>query len=119
MRVVDAGGKVSRECIWVMRVAGFAWGTWFELQRQWSLGDSLRNLDRSITEDWMASPIEPSGPLCRALRTLCETVLYPTLADWDAAMSDELRDATDWIDVTDKFDADGVLEGYAEHWGYR
>ncbi len=111
MAVVDAGGIVSHESIWLMREAGFAWGEWIQLRRTWGLGDSLRALDRSLTGDWDAPCIEPSGPYCRTFNTLCEIVFYPSSVVWDAAMADELCDATDWIDVTDQFE-DGLPKGY-------
>lgn len=109
MVIVDAGGIVSRETDWQMRAAGFAWGTWVSLERLWTVDDSLLEVARTIKGDWSAPSIEPSGSTYRAQHTLCESFPF----DGDLIL-DFLRDATDWIDVTDRFE-NGTPKGYIEH----
>lgn len=114
MKVMDEGGKVCLESDWVMRMSGFAWGTWYQRTRQWTKEDSARDEARTLKGDWDAPPIESSGPYCRSLNTLCETVLYPDIEGWEEDVPERWKTATDWVDVTDRFDG-GVPKGYREY----
>ncbi len=113
MTLVDSGRIISRESEWVMRVAGFAWGNWICRQRQWTEADSERGDQRSLAGNWDVPPIESSGSFCRTLNTLCESVFFPTVEGWEADVPDEMREATDYIDVTDRFH-NGTPRGYVE-----
>ena len=107
LEVVEKGGKVARESGWVMCSAGFAWGIWWDLQRRWTDADIKRLEDR----DWRTDPhVTPSGSYALAYHTLCEEVLLSGVDD----VSAESREATDWIDVTDRFEF-GMPIGWLEH----
>lgn len=110
MVIVDAGGFVSRESIWLPRAAGFSWGTWISRERRWAKDDHRRERERVWTEENPVAPTEPTGPYCRAAHTLCETF-------FDYEGSEETWKATDWIDVTDRFER-GSPRGYLEYMGY-
>ena len=115
MAVVDAGGAVSRESLWVMREAGFAWGEWVQLKRSWIPEDTRRDQERSLKGDWSARPIENSGPFHITVNTLCETFFFSSREAWEKGeVPDEARNALDWIDVTDRFES-GCPKGYLEH----
>ena len=104
MKIVDAGGIVARESQWEMTKAGFAWGPW------------CRQIPTYTTEDRKRAQTEmnvaPSGPLRRAVHTLCETVVL--LDGDDSWWGDVARDAVDWVDVTDRFES-GSPKGWFEH----
>ena len=108
MGIVDKGGIVSQERYWVMRAAGFAWGPWVQRMRRFTAGDLHKQVERhsAWTPENLLAPVEASGDWCRSYNTLCESVEIT-----DASAGAPLRSATDWIDVTDRFDG-GSPKGY-------
>lgn len=112
MAIVDASGRVAREGGWVMCASGFAWGPWVERMRRWTKDDGSRMDARSAKGDWSVPQIEASGEWYRAVCTLCESYGMRD-QDWPQ----EAREATDWANVTDRFDG-GCPKGYKEYMGY-
>lgn len=108
MQVVDAGGIVARESQWELTQAGFSWGPWVSLKRRFTDEDIERDLQRCEVGDWTAPSIEPSGSQYRAVHTLCESIELG-----DLPPSDEWCTATDWMDVTNRFEH-GAPKGYFE-----